>query len=148
MAQLVVRRLDDAVKERLRARAKKHGRSLEAEARAILEDAAAGEAGGNEARKREKGFGTLMHERFQRTGFTDEEYAEFEKGIDELKGNWSTQTSKPDRERTKAAAVPGFGTRASARFKGIGFTRQELETFKRAVDKGRKQRPRLAQFDR
>ncbi len=37
MAQLIVRKLDDDVKERLKARAKRHGRSLEAEARAILE---------------------------------------------------------------------------------------------------------------
>ena len=148
MAQLIVRRLDDAVKERLRARARKHGRSLEAEARAILEETAGGKAGGNEARKKEKGFGTLMHERFKKIGLTEEEYAQFQKGIDELNGNWSTQTSKLDKERTKAAAVPGFGTRASARFKGIGFTRQELETFNRAVDKRRKQRPRLAKFDR
>jgi plasmid stability protein len=40
MAPLIVRRLDDAVKERLRVRARKHGRSPEAEARAILKDAA------------------------------------------------------------------------------------------------------------
>ena len=36
MAQLVVRNLEDDVKERLRARARKHGRSMEAEVRAIL----------------------------------------------------------------------------------------------------------------
>ena len=62
MAQLIVRKLDDDVKERLRARAKKHGRSLEAEARAILEHAAAkkGHGGSKRLRKKEKGFGTLM----------------------------------------------------------------------------------------
>jgi antitoxin FitA len=146
MAQLIVRRLDDAVKERLRARARKHGRSLEAEARAILEDAAGGEADTRSARKKEKGFGTLMHERFGMIGLTEEEHAQFQKGIDEL--NWSTRVPKVDNERTKAASVPGFGTRASARFKGIGLTRQELETFNRAVDKRRKERPRLAKFDR
>ena len=84
MAQLIVRRLDDEVKERLRARAKKHGRSLEAEARAILEDAAGGQRQ-HRAAKKIKGFGTLMHERFKRTGFTDEEYAEFERRIAELR---------------------------------------------------------------
>jgi plasmid stability protein len=40
VAQLIVRRLDDDVKKRLKARAKKHGRSLEAEAREILKEAA------------------------------------------------------------------------------------------------------------
>jgi plasmid stability protein len=84
MGQILIRRLDDDVKERLKARAKKHGRSLEAEARAILEGA--------------------------------------------------------------AASIPGFGTRVSARFKGIGLTRRELETFNRAVDKRRKKRPRLVKF--
>jgi plasmid stability protein len=39
MAQLVVRNLDDDVKEQLRRRAAAHGRSMEAEARAILRDA-------------------------------------------------------------------------------------------------------------
>jgi len=73
------------VKERLRARARKHGRSLEAEARASLADAAGGASGHTRRRRKEKGFGTLMHERFKRTGFTDEEYAEFERHIAELR---------------------------------------------------------------
>ena len=40
MAQLVVRDLAEDVKERLRRRAKQHGRSLEAEVRDVLEAAA------------------------------------------------------------------------------------------------------------
>jgi plasmid stability protein len=40
MASLVVRRLSEGTKERLRQRAVRHGRSLEAEVRAILERAA------------------------------------------------------------------------------------------------------------
>jgi plasmid stability protein len=36
MAQLLIRRLDDEVKERLRSRAKAHGVSMEEEARKIL----------------------------------------------------------------------------------------------------------------
>ena len=44
MAQLIVRKLDDDAKERLKARAKRNGRSLEAEARAILEEAAGASA--------------------------------------------------------------------------------------------------------
>ncbi len=43
MNQLVVRRLPEAVKEGLRARAGRHGRSLEAEVRDILERAVAEE---------------------------------------------------------------------------------------------------------
>ena len=38
MASLVVRNLDEDVKRRLRMRAARHGRSMEAEVRAILED--------------------------------------------------------------------------------------------------------------
>jgi hypothetical protein len=96
MAQLVVRRLDDDVKERLRIRAKKHGRSLEAEARAILEEAAgAGSMQGRRPR-REKGFGTLMHERFKKTGLTKEEARQFQNGIDELNARWRTRTPNFD----------------------------------------------------
>jgi plasmid stability protein len=39
MAALSIRNLDDEVRERLRVRAARHGRSMEAEARAILVDA-------------------------------------------------------------------------------------------------------------
>lgn len=39
MASLTIRHLDDATKERLRARAAQHGRSMEAEVREILQQA-------------------------------------------------------------------------------------------------------------
>lgn len=39
MAALSIRNLDDGVKERLRVRAARHGRSMESEIRAILEEA-------------------------------------------------------------------------------------------------------------
>ena len=39
MAQVIVRHLEDAVKERLRRRAKRHRRSMEDEVRHILRDA-------------------------------------------------------------------------------------------------------------
>lgn len=94
MAQLIVRRLDDAVKERLRARARKHGRSLEAEARAILEDAAGDDYGSGGLRKQDKGFGTLMHERFRKAGLTEEEARLFQKGIDELRASWRVRAPK------------------------------------------------------
>jgi plasmid stability protein len=41
LAALSIRNLDDGVKERLRVRAARHGRSMEAEVRAILTDAVA-----------------------------------------------------------------------------------------------------------
>ena len=40
MAQISVRNLDDQVVERLKHKARRHGRSLESEVRAILEEAA------------------------------------------------------------------------------------------------------------
>jgi antitoxin FitA len=43
MAQLIVRNLEDDVKERLQARARRHRRSLEAEVRDILRNAAKAE---------------------------------------------------------------------------------------------------------
>lgn len=92
MAQLVVRNLDDEVKERLRERAKRNRRSLEAEAREILKEAA-------------------------------------------------------ESEHTGREAAPGFGTRASARFKRIGFSRKELDSFNRTVEEARKERPRFPKFE-
>ena len=43
MATLTIRNVDAAVKERLRLRAARHGRSMEAEARRILSEAVAGD---------------------------------------------------------------------------------------------------------
>ena len=43
MATLTIRNIDAAVKERLRMRAARHGRSMEAEARTILSEAVAGD---------------------------------------------------------------------------------------------------------
>ena len=43
MATLTIRNVDAAVKERLRVRAARHGRSMEAEARTILGEAVAGD---------------------------------------------------------------------------------------------------------
>lgn len=62
MAQLVVRKIEDSVKEGLRARAVTHGRSLEEEVRVILRSAvfAAGEP--------EKGLGTRLAEHFAGAG--------------------------------------------------------------------------------
>ena len=91
MAQIIVRKLEDDVKDRLKARAEKHGRSLEAEVRAILEDAAKKRVSRSRPSKKEKGFGTLMHERFKKTGLAEEEAKLFQEGIDELNANWRMQ---------------------------------------------------------
>jgi plasmid stability protein len=80
MAQLIVREIDDDTRERLTARAVRNGRSLEAEARAILEVAASEEAR-SFLRNDERDFGDLMYERFKDTGLTDDELRRFNIGI-------------------------------------------------------------------
>lgn len=61
MAAITVRSLDDDVKHRLRIRAAQHGRSMEAEVRAILVDAVAED-------EEPKDFFTRLHERFAAIG--------------------------------------------------------------------------------
>ena len=95
MAQLTVRKLDDAAKQRLEARAAQNGRSLEAEARAILEEAA-----GNEdlptLRNDPRSFGDLMYERFKDIGLTEDEFRRFNIGIAEI--NSRSEMRIPDFE--------------------------------------------------
>lgn len=57
MATLTIRDLDDALKARLRVRAAHHGRSMEAEARAILRAALTGPTPG-------RGLGSRIQQRF------------------------------------------------------------------------------------
>jgi antitoxin FitA len=71
MAQLVVRNLEDDVKTRLQARAKRHRRSLEAEVREILRNAAHAEE------KHEVGLGTAIAARFKEYGFKEGEIVEW-----------------------------------------------------------------------
>ena len=66
MAQLVVRNLEDAVKNRLRRRAARHGHSMEEEARDILRDALKQE--GAPAR----GLGSEIVSLFRRAGLDDD----------------------------------------------------------------------------
>ncbi len=61
MAAVSVRDLDDGVKERLRIRAAEHGRSMEAEIRAILVEAVSGSAPTD-------GFLTVLSSRFSSLG--------------------------------------------------------------------------------
>jgi plasmid stability protein len=81
MAQTILRKLDDGTKDRLEARAARNGRSLEAEARAILEEAAADEARSTALRNDERSFGELMYERFKDIGLTEDEFRRFNIGI-------------------------------------------------------------------
>ncbi len=57
VATLTIRDLDDAVKARLRVRAARNGRSMEAEARSILRTALTGEA-------TQRGLGSRIQQRF------------------------------------------------------------------------------------
>lgn len=61
MASLVIRDLDDQVKTRLRVQAAEHGRSMEAEARAILATALHG-------RRPPRGLGSHIRDRFADLG--------------------------------------------------------------------------------
>jgi plasmid stability protein len=62
MATLTVRGLDDETRARLRVRAAQHGRSMEAEVRAILRETLA---------ESEGGLGTRIHARFAALGGVD-----------------------------------------------------------------------------
>lgn len=61
MGTLVIRDLDDDVKARLRVQAAEHGRSMEAEARAILAVAVRG-------RRPRFGLGTFIHDQMMAAG--------------------------------------------------------------------------------
>ncbi len=61
MAQILVRNLPETVKSRLRENARRHGRSLEEEARSALSAAAF-------AVEPERGLGSRMAQRFQSIG--------------------------------------------------------------------------------
>lgn len=64
MAVLTIRGLDEQTHARLRVEAARHGRSMEAEVRAILQERFAAQAP-------ERGLGTRIHERFAALGGMD-----------------------------------------------------------------------------
>ena len=66
MAQLIVRNLDDDVKERLQERARRHGRSTEEEVRSILRQAALADE------RVDVPLGTRLAGRFAGAGLTAE----------------------------------------------------------------------------
>ena len=65
MAQIVVRKLEDAVKRKLQRRAVRHGRSMEEEVRDILRDALKDEG------KPRRGLGTEIAEMFRGIGLKE-----------------------------------------------------------------------------
>lgn len=67
MAQIIVRDVDEDVKERLQRRAAQHGRSMEAEVRDILRDAVKRE------REPDRGLGTEIAALFAGIGLKDDE---------------------------------------------------------------------------
>jgi antitoxin FitA len=69
MATLTIRDLDDAVRDELRMRAARHGRSMEAEVRAILNAAVT-------APPEPGGVGSRIHQRFTELGGLDVETVE------------------------------------------------------------------------
>ena len=79
MAQFVVRNIEDGIRDRLRLRARQHGRSMEEEVRQILRAAVAAQPAPAVR------FGSRASARFSRNGLTA--------GIDELRG---THIQPPD----------------------------------------------------
>ena len=69
MASLTIRRLDAETHARLRVQAARHGRSMEAEVRAILRERLSAPAPG-------RGLGTRIHERFAALGGAELELPE------------------------------------------------------------------------
>lgn len=65
MAQMIVRNLEEEVRNRLRERAREHGRSMEAEAREILRAAVMG------TREERPGIGTMISECFAEHALED-----------------------------------------------------------------------------
>jgi plasmid stability protein len=76
MAQLIVRELENEVKDKLRRRANRHGRSVEEEVREILRDATKREG------KRSRKLGTEMALLFRRDGLKPGEEIRELRGIE------------------------------------------------------------------
>jgi plasmid stability protein len=83
VAQVVVRNLDESVKKRLKQRADRRGRSMEAEIRDILSEAV------REKEPREEGLGTLIARHFSGKGI----------GIDFDIPEWHGEKARPARFR-------------------------------------------------
>lgn len=73
MAQVIVRNLEDAIRDKIRAMARAHGRSMEEEIREILREAAL-----RAPAESDEGLGTRLSRRFRGRGLDAE--------IEELRG--------------------------------------------------------------
>ena len=89
MAQILVRNVAEEVKERLKRRAKRHGRSLEAEVRDVLEKAALLAA--DQPAPRRGGLGTELARQMAKQGVTNADVDELERIIREGRKTWSTR---------------------------------------------------------
>jgi hypothetical protein len=88
MADIIVRRLDERVKDELKQRARRHGRSLESEAREILRAATDTPEPEGETPLPGESFGELMLQRFGKRGLTRIEAARFKAGMREINSAW------------------------------------------------------------
>ena len=89
MADLKLRKLDEAAKARLEARASRNGRSMEAEACAIIEEATEDE-GARGGRMDNLSLAEFMQANFKDIGLTDEEWGRFNVAISDLSSYSST----------------------------------------------------------
>lgn len=89
MADLNLRKLNDAAKARLEARASRNGRSVEAEARAIIEEATE-EEGSRGGRMDNLSLAEFMQANFKDIGLTDDEWLRFNVAISDLNSYRST----------------------------------------------------------
>ena len=85
MAQLIVRNLPDEVKARLVRRAKRHGRSLEAEVREILGGVPEPQPVAKDA---DEDWTSAFVERIRRTGVTREDVDALNESIAEVRRDW------------------------------------------------------------
>ena len=92
MAQVIVRHLEDAVKERLKRRAERHGRSMEEEVRQILRNAA------REENRPVPKLGSRIAARFRKTGLLAD--------LPELHGQRRTRQNKKGPGRLYPDPVP------------------------------------------
>ena len=88
MGQILVRDITDGAKERLRERAKLHGRSLEAEVRAILEEASQMQT----AVEPRFGLGSELLALFSDTEMTPVEWEEFDRSLEQSR----SEVRKPE----------------------------------------------------
>lgn len=96
MASVVIRGIDDDVKERIRGRARRNKRSLEAELRSILEAVAREEREASEPSSSEEGFGSRMAKLFGSIGLTPGERAV----IDETSERWRQRSATSLKRRS------------------------------------------------